>query len=336
MSRSLAPATVLDALSLRHRSRLVIQRELDAEGVSRFASGRLVASGAAVRYAPSVLGPASRPLARNGSLWVAARYHEQLGHCSPPPLLTGAAPLALQRVEGFDVPSRPQVRWSLAPRLLDPPWESLGVRPIPENPLVIEGLCCAGPGLALADHALDPSVTDRALRVAVDAVRWRDRATLEDLRARWEELGRHPGARRLLALYFSGVLDQESDGERDAWKDVFLPSGPLPDCQVWLSATRRVDFVFLGAALIIEYLGVVHEGLLEQDAQRTFELSSLGYELLPLTKGVLHRDAGGFARHVHARRRDREELARRGLLRVAPVPLQPPRRVPLRTLVPLG
>lgn len=329
-------AAVLADVAGRHRSGLAILRELEGRGVSRFAAARLVTAGLAARYAPGVLSPTSRVAPVNQPLWVPQRYHEQVASGVAAPLLTGATGLLLRRVDEISQPPLPVVRWQRAPRMGQRPWCDVRGRCHTETTQIVEGLRCAGVAVCLADYAADRALGGKALRVAVDAVRWADRAALHELVACWGVLDGHVGARRLLSLYTTGVLDQESEGERAAWRDVFLPSGPPPDCQVWVTGRRRVDFVFLAAALVIEYLGKVHERHMEDDIVRHLELDQAGYDLIPLSRSVLRQDLVGFARHVQRRRREREDLARRGLLRVAPLPVPPSRRIPLTTLAPLG
>ena len=97
----------------------------------------------------------------------------------------------------------------------------------------------------------------------------------------------------------------------------------------------RVDFVFLSAALIIEYAGRVHDGQVDRDATRIYALERLGYRVIVVTRSML-RDPAALVAHIHDVRLRRERMIAAGLLARPPLPPQPPRLTPLRTLTPLG
>lgn len=75
----------------------------------------------------------------------------------------------------------------------------------------------------------------------------------------------------------------------------------------------RVDFVYLR-----------HEGRIEEDSARLWRLRRAGYEVLPLTSGLLDQ-APTLIHQIHRIRRERESLAADGRLLVAPLPSQPTR-----------
>ena len=324
-------------LARAHPSHLVIGRELAAARHPRHVTYGLVGGGHLQLVAPAVFRPTVVPEHPLAAAWLPVRYAHQVRGAPDAAHVTAQAALAAYGTEGFELPKVPLVRSEARLGASGASWRVRRGRVAHEHRSLAQRLPVACPGLALADAAEDPAVEERRLRVGIDSTRWLGHSTLAELLAVWQALaGVHTGARRLLALARTGMLDRESEGERVTWSRLFVPHGPLPDCQVWLTPRRRVDFVFLAAGLVLEYLGSVHEGQLEEDAERSWELASLGYELILLTRGLLRRDPAGLATVIHQRRREREDLARRGLLRLAPLPEQPPRRVPLRTLHPTG
>lgn len=249
------------------------------------------------------------------------------------PVLTATGALAWFGTEGFELPCVPTV---LVPRtrqlrLASAPFtiQRTALDLVPR--WAFRGLHVAAPARALADAALIPSTGDKALRVAVDHVRQRFGLHATQLVQEWQGI-RHRGARRLLAMAAEGVFEQESEGERDAFQTVFRPHPPVPDCQVVLAGGVRVDFAFLFAALVIEYLGAVHNRQVDRDTRRTYGLERHGLRVIAMTKSML-RDADGLAAHIHGIRRHRERLMRQGLLRPPPLPAPGPRLTPLRTVM---
>ncbi len=199
-----------------------------------------------------------------------------------------------------------------------------------EGAVRVQRLHLATPARAVADIAEDDEVTDLQLRTTVDALRHRRRLDIVDAVARWRGMAT-PGAVRLRRLARSGTLEQESEAERDLLRDVLRLIPGLPDAQVWLHPRYRVDFVYLGAGLVIEYHGVAaHRDRVDADAVRVYELHLLGYVVLVVTRSML-RDPEGLAAHIMELRRRREADIREG--RVAPPspPLARPRLSPLRS-----
>ena len=195
-----------------------------------------------------------------------------------------------------------------------------------------QGVGTADPAQALADIAWSGAPDDRALRVLVDAVRWHLGWSAVRLVGRWKEIG-HPGGRHLYAM--KGAFAQESEGERDAFAALFADDPYPPDCQVVLLERLRVDFAYLYAGLFMEYLGEPHNTQVDADTTRTFALERPRYRGVGITKSML-RHADLVREHLHGLRLEREQLVGEGRLVLPPLPPQPPRLFPLRTLTPGG
>ncbi len=196
------------------------------------------------------------------------------------------------------------------------------------------GLRCAEPGVLLADTVtgLPDDEVRSLLYASINALR----LSPVELVTCWAQMD-HEGARRLRQLAREGVLEHESPAEWSLYDRLFRTSPPPPDCQVWLAPNIRVDFVFLFAALVIEYYGEKpHADRVDADATRVYALRRMGNEVLVVTKSMT-RDLPALGRHIHEVRRRREDLMLRGQLRRPTLPPQPgPRITPLRTLVPGG
>lgn len=257
------------------------------------------------------------------------------GEGASPPVVSGKPILALYGAEGFDLAAQPLV-------LVD---HHCRVRPEPK-PFELsrvdmttvdwewtQGIRTAGPSRALCDTGLDLAVTDRQLRVGSDALRNRRLFDPVEAVSNWSALNAHPGARRLLRMVQEGQFEQESEGERAAFALLFGHGSPLPDCQVHPLGQRRVDFVFLHAALIIEYYGQDHDRTADADATRIDAFEQLGYRVIVVTKSMLKRAPAVRAR-IERIRQDRLQRALAGSLPLPPLPAQPPRLVPLRTILP--
>lgn len=255
---------------------------------------------------------------------------------TPRAIIGGYGALAGLGVPGFDLPCRPSVmiQHGCRVRVTDPPW-SISHAHLSEIPVVNHaGLRLAGPARSLADlHVEEVGMPD--LIAAVDATRNHLRLTQSELIRAWEGMG-HPGAQVLLALAKKGVFDTESGGERRVLNQVFTNHPPVPDCQVQVTSRYRVDFAYIFAGLILEYYGEeVHANRVDRDGVRSHELRSLGWDCYVITKSMVH-DPVGLAESVHTLRREREQAIIEGRIRRPPLPPQPERRLPLRTLVPLG
>lgn len=348
------PDSVLQ-LARRDPAGLVDSRALAAAGHGPAAVSRWVAAGLLERLAPGVLRVAGAPVPPTQCLHVPLRYLARSGsrqatasddHGPSRPaarpdagagdaLVTGGAALAAMAVPGFPLPCRPLVlvQHGRRVRLRDAPFD---VRQGDLARVTAErwqGVATVDPARALADLAGQSPLGDRPLRQAVYDVVNRLRIPVVDLVASWRGV-RHPGATRLRRMADEGVFEVESEGEWDLFR-LFRQHPPLPDCQVVVTGWIRVDFVFLFAGLVLEYLGGVHDGRADEDATRVHAVERLGLEVMLVSRSML-RDGAALMAHVHERRRRREELMARGLLPRAPLPVQPPRLTPLRTLVPLG
>lgn len=250
-----------------------------------------------------------------------------LGERAPEVRISGQAALALHGLEGFTLPCRPLVlvHGDRRVRLPGAPFDVRRADVASGDRRTVRGLATVGVERALADTGLDDRVPDVRLRVGFDSARRLGLTRVSRLSERLAVLpGRHGGAQRLRAMRDSGLLDLESEGERDVWLRVFLPWPPLPSRQVWILPHVRVDFVFLRAALVLEYLGRVHLEQWEADTARTWDIREAGYEILPITAGMAE-DPEHVARRMHRIRLEREALADAGRLRVAPLPPQPER-----------
>lgn len=309
-------------------------RDLAALGCDRRRVAEWVAGGALERPARGLVRVAGAPVPPTQPLHIAVRSLAPPARPTAGVLISGEAGLGLREVEGFPLPCRPLalVDRTRTVRRRDVAFD---VRYVPLERVVgdeVLGIPTTEPAQALADAALRRELSDRRLRVACDDLRSRGVTTLQELLTQWEVI-RHPGARRMLAM--APTLELESEGERWCLEEVFRRAPPLPDCQVVLVGRLRVDFVFLFAALIVEYLGGCHDGRADRDATRTFALERRGYRIFLVTRSML-RHAEEVAEHVHAIRREREQLVLEGRLPLPALPPQPWRLSPLRTLVPLG
>lgn len=247
-------------------------------------------------------------------------------------LISGEAVLALRGLDGHTLPMEPLVLVDHGSHPRAPgPYRVRRVHLASVPRQVHHGVPTGDLAQALADHACDPDVTDNDLRLAVDGLRGQRWFPVGAMLPRWRRIG-HEGAWRMLAL--ARELELESEGERRALRQLFVPHGPLPDCQVWVLPRRRVDFLFAFAGLILEYRGVeAHDGQVDIDALRTMDLERPGLREVVLTKSML-RIAPEVMQHVHALRTDRERLVLEGRLALPPLPPQHHRVTPLRTLRP--
>ena len=249
----------------------LLARALAAAGWDRRRVAEWVAAGLLVRVGHGQYRAAALPVPALQCL--AVPWHRLGGGdaSAPKALLTGTAVLALHQAEGFGLPCRPLVLVDRKRSLTatDVPYD---VRGVPLAKLAFDslhGLPCTRLPQAFADAALDPDLPDRQLRVAFDDLRNRGLIAAAEAADAWRGL-RHMGARRMLAM--AAASEMESEGERECFAEVFAGSLPLPDCQVVVLERLRVDFVFLAAALIVEYYGRVHDTQVDRDATRTYAL----------------------------------------------------------------
>ncbi len=316
----------------------------DAErrGVDRFRVARACRKDLLVRLAPGLYRIADQPPHRLQAFAVPQRYLDGLRARSARPamraVLTGIGALAVQpgfTSEPDDLQLEPSPRVAVGlhrrVRLSRPPFEVH--RCCWDRVVVTEvggGLRAVEPARALAD--LTQWVRrDHDVVSLVDRARNQLFLTTPDLVDRWRWI-ETDGAARLIRLERSGVLEQESHGERRAHRLLFEGTGPLPDCQVRVLDTYRADFVFVSAGLIIEYFGkAVHRDRFEADLTRRIALEQAGWRVITIIAWML-RDHESLAAHIHEVRRTRERLIARGALPRPRLPMQPPRMRPLTTL----
>ena len=327
------PAHILEHLATA-RGRVAPRRELLGLRVTDEQLGRWVADGALTRPARGWYGlPGPR------SLWDDAafgqRYLRQLDPDGPA-LLTGGMGLL---AHGLDVDGVEEPCFAVAHgrrvRLPDPLWSTVQRTSLPPHGRHrARGLATADPARLFADAAregrndaeLAPLLVQARTRLGIDPVH-----LVADLEALDE-----PGAEQVMRLVRAGVLEHDSMAELALFTDVFLAHPPAPDCQVYVTKNRRVDFVFLYAALIIEYHGERwHRDSVDLDTTKSFLWRTLGYDVLAIGKTVA-KQREGLMGHVHDVRRQREHLISVGAIPRPPLPAQPDRLTPLRTNVPLG
>jgi hypothetical protein len=254
-----------------------------------------------------------------------------------PPAVSGEAALAVHRAEGFELPIDPLVLVDhrCRARVEGYPFTIRRTDLTDVETIMVGRVRTVRPWRAVADAALNADVTERRLRVAIDHLRYRGLLDIVQAATRWASLD-HAGGRRMAAMVASGDFEQESEGERDAFRLLFGRGGaPLPDCQVTIVGRRRADFTFLHAGLIAEYLGGVHDGKADEAASRIAEFEQLGHRVLLLSRSML-RNPERHAARIEAVRRERLARIRDGSLPLPPLPPQPPRLTPLRTLLPPG
>jgi hypothetical protein len=315
---------------------LITARQWAALGFTRQAVSRLRSDGVLDHQLHGIDAEHGRPAPRDRGLQLPLLYLAARTPASAqPPLISGEAALAWAGSERVQMPPVPGVATypSCRPRLAGLPFTVLPARDEGIRRVVIDGVDCADAGRVTADVADNTSLDDSTVRSVVDEVRRRWRVTAVELVARWRQIANR-GARRLLAMAARGDFDCESEGERRAFDLLFRPFQPWPDCQV-VYGRRRVDFVFIAAGLVIEYHGEVHDGFVDEDAQRVHELEELNLRVKVVTKSLL-REPRPVGRAIHAMRVEREDLVRAGHLRLPPLGPQPPRLTPLRTLLPGG
>ncbi|CAN5195232.1 hypothetical protein BH23ACT9_BH23ACT9_00110 [soil metagenome] len=251
------------------------------------------------------------------------------------PVMTKRAGLAALEVPGFVLPTRVTalIQRGSRVRIEGAPFDVIQTRLEVVDRLRVRDVWIAAPARLLADLALD--ATDLVLIDAVDAVRNHCRVTQMDLIRHWQSVV-HSGARRLLQMAALGVFDVESGGERNALQLLFADNPPAPDCQVQITDRYRADFAYIFAGLVLEYYGeAAHAGRVDADGLRIGGVRLPGWDAFVLTKSMM-RSPGPLGEQIHELRREREAAMLAGILRRPALPRQPDRRVPLRTLVPLG
>ncbi|CAN5204961.1 hypothetical protein BH23ACT9_BH23ACT9_01080 [soil metagenome] len=317
------------------RYRLLTLADAERIGISRFAVAHAARTGVLQRHAPGLYGDADAPTPGLQRYAIPQRYLDGLHRRrrGVQAALTGRAALEVMTGQLADegplmmaLPIHRQARFRT---------RRFAVRRVRWDTTVIQklhGLRLVDAAQALADEALPGHLDDADLRTLVDWARSHLRLEVPGLVKRWSVLD-SLGAGRLLAMEAAGVFEQESEGERHAFDLLFAGHGPLPDCQVVVLGGFRVDFVFLDAALVIEYDGRdAHQHRFETDATRRFAIEALGYRIVTVTSAML-REPDGLRTFITNLRLTRRALIERGALPLPALPMQPPRMRPLTTLL---
>lgn len=206
--------------------------------------------------------------------------------CRPRASLTGEALLGLLGVEGFS-PADPI-------HVLVPPGRSVSnvEFTVQEDPYfhlhraTVSGVPGVTPVRAVADAAL--TVDEKRLRIGVDHLKWNGTCTNGRLESTLRSLAGHTGAEWALVLLNSGVLDPESEGERKLLTSVLRGFVPGPQCQVEILPGIRVDFVWLGVRLVVEYDGRDHHTRdRDRDEARSLAIKRAGWEHVRIRQGML-------------------------------------------------
>lgn len=317
-----------------HPGRLVSRARLVELGYGSAAIARWVAAGLLDVLLPGqfrVAGDARPPWQAVLGAWGYLTEH----HPGSAVRLTGQAALKAAGID-VDLPSIPTflVAHGRRVRLSDQPFSTIQRRDLQTwSGVTRMGMVLQPCHLAVVDLLYERSVTDAQLRNLLYEIINQTRTTPAAMVQGWQRF-RPQQVSRLLTLVADGSLQHESPAERSTFLDLFTDHPPAPDCQVWMAPNIRVDFVYLFAALVLEYHGEdAHRDRVDEDATRAYSLAQLGVESLIITKSMTH-DRGGLASHIHDRRRHREQLFLQGRLPRPPLPAQPDRLVPLRTLYP--
>lgn len=333
----MASPDILFALADRHPAGIFCRKQVFRAGCNDRDISRWVADEVIERLAPGWYRLSARPRHPQMHLHLPLDYTRFKRAGAVPRLSGGAGMQALDLDDPQpDEPPLLLVDRGARIRVRNPPWrhrhaELSGTRLLRPGRFRV-----ASGARVLADLAEDGVAEDKLL-VACDQVRNRLRTTTVDLIREWQGM-RLAGARRMLAIAATGALDVESSGERTALDVLFGSHPPAPDLQVQVTERRRADYAFVFAALILEYHGEdAHSGQVDADAVRASEITAPGWDHMVITKTMVQPAwAARTAAQVHRRRTEREALMMEGRLRRPPLPVQPPRRTPLRTLAPLG
>lgn len=328
---------VLTTIAMQHPAGIITRRQILRCGATDREIHRWVRDGVLERHAPGHFRLASLPPHPQFDLHLPMTYLWDRP-LPAPARLSGAAGLRALQVGGVEdlgpplvlLPSGSQVR------VRNAPWRTRYADLRRDEGLRLSHLRVASAARVLADLAED-GAEEKALLVASDELRNRLRIGIVDLMAVWREL-RLNGARRMLMLAEEGKLDAESMGERRALARLFAAHPPVPDQQVQVTPRRRADFAFVFAALIVEYNGEgPHAMQMDADAMRTSEIRAPGWDLVTVTRSMVQEDQAAItAERIHRIRLERESAMLSGALQRPPLPAQPPRRTPLRTVLPLG
>ena len=180
----------------------------------------------------------------------------------------------------------------------------------PADMATVDGIPCLTAARALIEVA--PSLTDKQLRVAFDSCRRGGLLTVNWLERRASALRSLYGARLVLRMIGSKVLDQESEGER-----VLAPFlREFPDLEWGVKDVvpgRRLDCFMRDALLVVEYDGRDHHVLptdRDADGLRDLEIRGVKIDGVPLevfriTKGMLTEQPEAIRAFLRRRREER-------------------------------
>ena len=180
----------------------------------------------------------------------------------------------------------------------------------PADLATVDGIPCLTAARALIEVA--PSLTDKQLRVAFDSARRAGLLTVDWLERRATALSSLYGARLVLRMIGSKVLDQESEGER-----VLAPFlREFPDLEWGVKDVvpgRRLDCFMRDALLVLEYDGRDHHVLpTDRDADglreleiRAVKIDGVPLEVFRITKGMLTEQPQAIQAFLRRRREER-------------------------------
>lgn len=326
-------------LAARRPAGIMTNRELNRVGASSHTITQLVRAGSLERVQLGLYRLGGAPGHPRLDLHIAQAYLERRqGNCTshlrddrPGFALSGGAALQAFGVQDVHAPTVVAlIDQSRRVRLGDAPFEVVRADLSSVGWERQRGLTLAEPARCAGDHSAG-DVPDERVRAVVDRLRWR--GELEIVQAGRDWAGwQGTGFRRLRSMLLAGVFEQESEGERRLFNGVLRGRVLLPDCQVWLSPSIRVDMGYLDCGLVLEYYGKdAHAGRVDEDAVRIFQIRQLDAEVLVVTTSML-ADPDGLAAHVGQTRSRLLEAIDRGVRPPPPRPLDRPRLTPFRTL----
>lgn len=171
------------------------------------------------------------------------------------------------------------------------------------------------PALSAARALIEVSlvVSEKKLRVAIDSARRRGLLTIDWLERRAADLRTLHGARSVLEVIGSKVLEQESEGERFLARFLVGIDGfewGVDD----VVPGRRLDCFHRAALLVFEYDGRDHhvlptdrdkDGLRDIEVRNT-KVDGVRLEIIRITKGMVDADPEGVRAFVRAMIAERE------------------------------
>ena len=230
------------------------------------------------------------------------QYLATVWRCGEKAYLTGAPALGLWGIEGFNTDLPPVV-------LVPPPRSVRGVDfEVRRRPVLSAGDRTSWREVPLATRTrslvdLAHDTRGREFRVAFDAVKRVRGTDSQRLRRRAVAALPQHGAQYVIELVDSGVLDLESEGERDFFEIMHGVNPPLA-VQQWLLPGLRVDFAWVDARMVVEYDGVDRHTLATDrahDRRRRSRLRAAGWDVIVVRKQDLADPARLVARLLQRR-----------------------------------